>query len=143
MDMKALGDVLSDPIRLYVEIVKITIGHLTAQRLDVIPFSESLVAYFTRLPLLDNLVPLPQKFVLQDELRESIPIVTDLAEHLFYCVNVHHSLCLWLTNIVLFPRLIALAFGFGNVHFIIDHFESSHVDIAPVSLSTRTHGRLP
>jgi hypothetical protein len=133
IDVATIATSLTDPLKFYAEIVKITIGHLTSQKLEVIPFSESLIAYFTKLPTLEKLVPLPQKFVLQDEFREAVPLLSDIAANLYKCISVHHSLCLWLTNVVLFPRLVALAFGFGNVHFVVDHFDMSDVDLSPVA----------
>jgi energy-coupling factor transporter ATP-binding protein EcfA2 len=131
LDLKPLEDALTDPLKLYNEIVKVTIAHLSAQRVDLIQFSDGLTGYFIKLPTLEKLVPLPQKFLLQDEFRDAVPALADLADGLFKCVSEDRSLLQWLTHVVLFPRIVALAFGFGGVHFVIDHFDAADVDLNP------------
>jgi hypothetical protein len=49
-----------------------------------------------------------------------VPILTTLSDGLFEAVSAFRSLDTWLTNVVLSPRQVALAFGFGNVHFELD-----------------------
>jgi hypothetical protein len=47
------------------------------------------------------------------------------------CIKESGYLSSWLTNVVVFPRAVATAFGFANVHFLADHFELADVDIVP------------
>jgi hypothetical protein len=133
LDLNDVVDTMPYPLEFYKSIVNRTLEFVAAQRLDFIPFRESLVAYFHRLPSLEKLVPLPQKFVLADAFRRAVPILTKLSESLFDAVNTFGSLDIWLTNVVLFPRQVALAFGFGNVHFIIDHLDLADFELDPVA----------
>ena len=131
MDMRKMKDVLTDPLQFYREIVRITFEHLAAQRIDLIPFCDLLTTYFEKLPTLEKCVPLPNKFVMEDDFRNSVPLLTDVAQRLWQCMHRLHSLSIWMTNVVMFPRYVAQAFGFGNVHFVIDHLDASDVDIIP------------
>jgi hypothetical protein len=133
LDLNDIVDIMPDPLELYKSIVTRTFEFLAAQRLDFIPFRESLVAYFHRLPSLEKLVPLPQKFILTDTFRRAVPILTKLSRGLFDAAKIFRSLDVWLTNVVLFPRQVALAFGFGNVQFIIDHLELADFELDPVA----------
>jgi hypothetical protein len=129
--MQTIAKSLSDPISLYRKMVKITISHLSAQRLDVAPHAKSLLQYFIQLPTLRTWVQLPQHFVLRDEFRNAVPALTSLSETIFGCVHERHVLSEWISTVVMFPRLIALAFGFGDVHFVIDHCELADIDVVP------------
>jgi hypothetical protein len=133
LDLNDVADTMPYPLQFYKSIVDRTFEFVAAQRLDFIPFRESLVAYFHRLPSLEKLVALPQQFVLADAFRRAVPILTKLSESLFEAANTFRSLDIWLTNVVLFPRQVALAFGFGNVHFVIDHLDLADFELDPVA----------
>jgi hypothetical protein len=104
---------------------------LTAQRIDLRPFGKSLREYFTKLPKLEKFVDLPNAFSVRDEFRRAVAILTQAAKDIFVCISQGGYLSSWLTNVVVFPRAVATAFGFTNVHFVIDHFEVADVDIVP------------
>ena len=129
MDMREMVANLSDPIKLYKEIVRITFKHLAAQKVDLAPFCECLCAYFEKLPSLEKLVPLPNKFTVEEDFRNAVPILTEVATNLWQCINTFHSLAPWMTNVMMIPRFMAQAFGFGNIHFVIDHIDASDIEI--------------
>jgi hypothetical protein len=131
MDMRKLKKVFGDPLKLYTEIVNLTFGFLAGQRFEFGPFKKAMVQYFHQLPVIKKFVDLPQAFVLRDEFRDGVPNLTDLALTLFGIVNKQHVLSDWLSTVVHFPRLVALAFGFGGVHFVVDHFDEADIDLIP------------
>jgi hypothetical protein len=131
IDMRSLVPAFSDPIALYHQFISITFKHLTAQKLTVLPYAKSLITYFTSIPTFDRLVALPQAFVLDEEFRCAVPLLTQIAEGIFDSIGAHMQLGTWLSRVVAFPRAVAGAFGFGNVQFIVDHLDLSDVDCQP------------
>jgi hypothetical protein len=121
----------TDTIKIYNDIVRSTFNHLAAQRLDFLPFRDSLILYFIKVPTLDRVQAFPQKFVLQDEFRDTLPMLTDLAETIFDAARVQCSFRAWMTSVVMFPRFVALAFGFGSVQFLFDHLDLTDVEAIP------------
>lgn len=133
IDMRSLVAAFSDPMLLYRELVGITFKHLTAQKLTVLPYAKSLISYFTNLPTFDRLVALPQAFVLDEEFRCAVPLLSQIAQGLFDSIGPHNQLGTWLCRVVAFPRAVAGAFGFGNVQFIVDHLDVCDVDCQPTA----------
>ena len=131
LDLREIQDKLGDPMKFYYEMVRRTFEHLAAQRVELIPFVDCLITYFEKLPTLEKCVPLPNKFTIAEDFRNAVPILTDIATSLWQCRNKIHSLSVWLTNVVSLPKYVARAFGFGNVHFVIDHLDLADVDIVP------------
>jgi hypothetical protein len=140
VDVREVIEEFGDPFKLYRLIVRITFTHLAAQRIDIQPYRDGLITYFERLPSLDKVIALPGKFVIEDDFRGAVPLLTILAERLFNSVSVLHSLNAWLTNIVAFPHDVAAAFGFGGVTFFVDHLELSDFEIEPVEPFTAEPG---
>jgi hypothetical protein len=130
-DLRDAADAIADPLALYRLIVRTTFHHLSAQRLELQPYKDSLITYFERLPTLDKVVPLPGKFAIDDDFRGTVPLLTVVADHIFDSLSQLHSLNVWLTNAVAFPRAAALAFGFTGVHFIVDHLEIADFEVDP------------
>jgi hypothetical protein len=97
------------------------------------PFGKALTDYFKKLPGLDQFVGLPGAFSVRDEFRRAVAVLTQAARDIFACIAQGGYLSSWLTNVVAFPRAVATAFGFGNVHFVVDHFEIADVDLVPAA----------
>jgi hypothetical protein len=133
LDVANIVESITDPVKLYGEIVRVTFNHLAAQRLDIAPFSASLIAYFKKLTIMERLVPLPQQFLLQDEFRDSVPLLNSVAKDITQSFHVERSLSHWLLTVFAFPKLVAFSLGFSTVQFIIDHFDLTDVDLVPDS----------
>jgi hypothetical protein len=131
LDMMKLSACGGDVFALYREIVDITFQHLAAQRFDVSPYAKPLAAHFARLNAVSSLIPLPHAFAQEDQFRSAIAILNIIAERLYSALHCDQSLNAWLTQVVSFPRSIALAFGFGSVHFVLDHLDAADLDIVP------------
>ena len=131
LDLREIQDKLADPMKFYHEMVHKTFEHLAAQRVEVIPFVDVLISYFDKIPTLEKCIPLPNKFTIVDDFRNAVPGLTDVATSLWNCCHKWHSLSVWLVNVVTLPKYVARAFGFGNVHFVIDHLDLADVDIIP------------
>jgi hypothetical protein len=131
LDLESIFDILEDPFQFYGAIAKRTFAHLTAQFPPVAQFQDLLQTYFEALPTRDRFVALPVKFSTDPDFRDAIPILSALARGVFNCVRKTGSLISWLTYIAIFPRSVALAFGFGNVHFAIDHLDLVDFELHP------------
>ena len=132
-DLKEIAEDARNPLVFYNKFVKIVFEQVANQRLDFLPFKDSLVKYFQKLPTLDKLTVLPQKFTVVDEFRQATTILGEVAQSLFECVKEERSLNSFFTNVVLLPRYAALSFGFSNVHFVVDHVDASDIDISPTA----------
>jgi hypothetical protein len=130
-DLVALRDVREDPIALYREIVRITFRHIAAQKVVLAPYVQALTRYFLRIPTQQQFVALPNAFAQQDEFRPAVSILSILANQLYQALNSDRPLDAWLALVVTFPRSAALAFGFGSVHFVVDHLDAIDVDVVP------------
>jgi hypothetical protein len=131
LDLEQVADILPNPLKLYAIIVKRTFAHIVAQSPPVSPFLDILQSYFEKLPNCDHFIALPIKFSSDPEFRDAVPGLTTLARGIFDCARSVKSLSVWFTNIAIFPRSVALAFGFGNVHFVLDHLDLADFEVVP------------
>ncbi|OHT11643.1 hypothetical protein TRFO_03846 [Tritrichomonas foetus] len=130
-DFNDFAEEAQNPLLFYNKFVKLVFEQISNQRLDFAPFLDSIVSYFQRIPKLDKLPVLPQKFTVVDEFRGATAVLQEIAQNVFDCVNEVRSLSVFLTLTVMLPRYCALAFGFSGVHFVIDHVDASDFDITP------------
>jgi hypothetical protein len=131
IDFNAIASAFNDPIQFYQAIVAITFKFLKSQKPTAATIAPVLSAYFRKLLCAVETPSLPNEFTTSLDFPAAVPRIADLARRMTDCVFEFRTLSAFLTNTVLFPRTVALAFGFQNVLFIADHFEAADVSLIP------------
>ncbi|OHT04892.1 hypothetical protein TRFO_27504 [Tritrichomonas foetus] len=129
VDFRSFSESINHPINFYQEFVKIIFEAIANQKIEFRPYCDSVIHHFQRITKLDKLPVLPQKFTICDEFRAASIILGEICQNIFNCLHKIHSLSVFLTHCAMLPRYIAFAFGFTGVHFVIDHFDASDIDI--------------
>ncbi|KAH0788009.1 hypothetical protein GPJ56_008110 [Histomonas meleagridis] len=130
-DISELIDVIQQPILLYKRFVRMIFERITSQRIIFKPFCETLIQYFQQLPTVQHFPILQKNFSLSEDFRKTSQQLKTVSENLYNCIKQHFPLSIWLTNVLMLPKLISNSFGFERVLFLIDHFDLSDVDIPP------------
>jgi hypothetical protein len=142
IDFKEVADTLASPLKFYDLIVTTTFKFLKAQKPVAAPIVNSLASYFAQLPVSGSPPALPNAFTVSDEFATAVPLVTDLAARISDSANDYRDLTPFLTNTVLFPQFITLAFGFENVLFLADHIDLADVTLTPTDAFSGAHESL-
>jgi hypothetical protein len=129
LDLRLVVPIVQDPLALYREFVKLTFKHIAIQRPTAAPYVAALITYFTRLPQLDKIVPIPSAFAIDDEFRRATAVLSLVADRVWTDFSANPYSATFFERIFLFPRSVGLAFGFGGLHFAVDHLDDIDVDI--------------
>jgi hypothetical protein len=113
------------------EIVDLTFKFMKSQKPTTADIAPLLSVYFRKLVHTGRAPSLPNEFTTSQDFSSAVPVIAALAHRLADCLFELHTLGSFLTNTVLFPRTIALAFGFQNVLFIADHLNAADVTLVP------------
>lgn len=130
-DFKKVAINSPNAIQFYNNFIKIIFEQITNQRIDLQPYCEMLIAHFQKLTTIDSLPVIPQKFTLDDDFYHASTILSELTANLYNSLHKSHSLRIFLTNVIMLPHYISLAFGFNGIHFVIDHLDKSDYDFQP------------
>jgi hypothetical protein len=131
LDFTSIESTLNDPIKFYLAIVATTFKFLEAQHPLAAVIAPLLSIYFRKLVRVGCAPSLPNEFTTSPDFSSVVPLIADLAHRISDCLFELRALGAFLTNTVLFPRTIALAFGFQNVLFIADHLDAADVTLVP------------
>ena len=143
LDFKSMGNKINHPKIFYKEFIKAVFGQIAVQKIEFQPFREIITNYFIKIISQDKLAPLPNKFLMCSEFRNATIILNEIAQNLFDCLYKYHSLSDFISCLARFPRYIALGFGYTGVHFVVDHFDASDVDLIPESPLDGSNQSLP
>lgn len=133
LDFKKIASKSLNAIQFYTNFIKITFEQLSNQRIDLKPYCDMLTSHFQKVATLDTIQVLPQKFTLADDFHQATLVFNEITTNIFNSIHKDHSLHIFLTNVVMLPHYIALAFGFTGIHFVIDHLDKSDFDFQPES----------
>ena len=140
---KLTGETITNAVNTYKYIVSQTIKQICIQKIEVKPYEDVLLNYFLELPTLSKLTQLPSKYIQVEDLRKSIPELTQISENIYNALKKHCSLQLFLTNVMLIPKFASRAFGFKRTIFIADHVDAADCDVPTNKLMDNDVMNLP
>jgi len=129
LDFLMIEKKFSNPLDLYSIIIISFFDQICSQRLDLSQFNDVLKSYFLNLFDKDQVVPIPQKFAHYPDYRQTAISLHGIAVQLHTIYHKTPSLQAFLTNIVTLPHYLSRSFGYSQVHFLIDHFDLSDIEI--------------
>lgn len=131
-DAKKLAISFSSYLTFYDAFIDLIFGALKYQRPGFIPYADSVTLYFHGITQEPNTqATLPKTFSECTEFRSAARSLALIGSTLKQCFEDTSSFSAWFTNVLLLPKLISSAFGFDQIHFIIDHIDYLDVQFQP------------
>ena len=110
---------------------KLLIAQLPSMR-QYLPKIEKAFHSITEMSTKIETFPLPMRLMQNLELRKLSADLQSIGTSLASIWFDPSSLSQWITNLVMLPSILAKAFGFHDVVFILDHFEACTVQMDPL-----------
>jgi hypothetical protein len=131
IDAKKLCISYSQYQEFYTSLIDLTFTALRYQRPGIIPFCEPIVNFFKGIVRGVKDTALPRAFVVHDLFKLAARSLLQVASQLARCIDDPAGFEAWHTNVLLLPSLISSAFGFTQIHYIIDNVEYLQGAIRP------------
>lgn len=132
-DAKKLASSFSNYLDFYDTYVDMIFNSLQIQRPGFVPYVESICNYFKSIPRSkEQLQPIPKRLETNEDFRLASRSLKQIAVELFKCARDSTAFMAWHTNVLLLPSLVSSAFGFTQIHYIIDNAEYLDAQFTPL-----------
>ena len=130
-DAKKLSVSFENYKEFYNSFVDIVFDAVATQRPGFVEFQEAIAEYFKEIANGVSETALPKRFVTNELFKPAARGLSQLGAQLRKCYSDPSAFEEWHTNVLLMPSLVAAAFGFTQVHYIIDNVEYLDAQITP------------
>ena len=130
-DAKKLAVSFSSYIEFYNAFVDLIFNLVRFQRPGFVPYVESVCNYFKGILQSQEPPKLPKRFETNEDFRSAARALKQIGLELYKCTQDPAAFMAWHTNVLLMPSLVASAFGFSQIHYIIDNAEYLDAEFAP------------
>ena len=130
-DAKKLSVSFESYKEFYFSFVDIVFDAVAAQRPGFVEFQEAISGYFKEIANGVSETALPKRFATNELFKPAARGLAQLGAQLRKCYSDPSAFEEWHTNVLLMPSLVAAAFGFTQVHYVIDNVEYLDAQITP------------
>ena len=131
-DAKKLASSFVSYIEFYNTFIYMIFESVKIQRPGFLPYLESICNYFKSIPQNQEKPPtIPKRFETNENFKGTARSLEQIGIELFKCIQDSTAFMAWHTNVLLMPSLVASAFGFTQIHYVIDNAEYLDAEFTP------------
>ena len=131
-DAAKLAASFSNFIEFYNTFVDMIFESIKIQRPGFLPYLECICNYFKSIPQNQGKPPtIPKRFEINEDFRGTARSLGQIGIELYKCIQDPTAFMAWHTNVLLMPSLVASAFGFTQIHYVIDNAEYLDFEFTP------------
>lgn len=131
-DAKKLASSFVSYIEFYNTFIDMIFESVKIQRPGFLPYMESICNYFKSIPQnLEKPPAIPKRFETNESFKGTARSLEQIGIELFKCIQDSTAFMAWHTNVLLMPSLVASAFGFSQIHYVIDNAEYLDAEFTP------------